>query len=96
MIRILALAFLVMAEPVSAQQVPCGPVAQVESLLVEKYGEDRVVTGRAWAAGQLTVWANPATGTWTLALLRPDGMLCLTGSGDQFAAAEPVKPGEMN
>ena len=88
--------FLLTACPAFAQGAPCAPAAQVESLLTEKYGEDRVITGRAGEAGQFTVWANPATGTWTLALLRPDGMLCLTGSGDQFAAAEPVKPGEMN
>lgn len=93
----LAFAVLAMsAAPVLAQlppnvmpiPAPCGPRAMVEAQLAGKYGESPVVAGFNPQGWPLVVTANPATGTYTVILRRPDGMTCLIAGGNGFTIIE--------
>lgn len=74
------------AWPAAASQ--CGPDAEAERLLVEKYGEARQSFGLSSDGRLIIVWANPATGTWTITASTPDGVTCLVADGQSFTALD--------
>jgi len=100
MIRALAVLALLTAPALAQQNImpipaPCGPRGEVEGILAGKYGENPVVAGHNPAGWPLVVTANPATGTYTVLLRRPDGMTCLIAGGKGFTLIEasPVAKG---
>ena len=85
----LAALAVLFAWPVLAQQ-NCGPTPIAEAALVMKYGEtvvDSHVMDHPKKPGvrvTIQVWANEATGTWTLIGRGPDGLSCLYRSGQNY------------
>ena len=87
MIRLAAaLALAVMAGPVAAA-TQCGKRDLVLRQLTEKYGETRRAIGMARNNTVMEVFASAASGSWTITVTLPDGMMCLVASGQGF---EPV------
>ncbi len=64
-----------------AAQTPCKPWREVAQYLGEHYSERPVAVGLQSDGSLLQVYAAPATSTWTLVSMRPDGMACLIGAG---------------
>jgi hypothetical protein len=82
-----ALAVL-LASPVAASQ--CGPDAEAERLLTEKFGEARHSFGLSADGRLIIMWANPSTGTWTVTASTPDGITCFLAEGQMFTV-----PGDL-
>ena len=88
-----------MAAPASAQmfprtvRIPCSGPDALPNLLARDYGE--TVTEQGIADGALVqLWRNPETGSWTILMVMPDGMVCaLAGGGDWMAADAPQPEG---
>lgn len=79
-----ALAVLI-ACPVAAQDY-CFARADLEPMMLEQYGEQRVsvaLDGRGWL---MEVWTNPANGSWTATITTPDGQACFAASGYEYQA----------
>ena len=94
MIRIIPFLF---AFPAFAHEVPCGPPDLATARLIEQYGESSPVEGDGPLPGHVTAWwGNPATGTWTVVMILPNGTICFVLSGQGQRAPVPVPPGELN
>lgn len=79
-----ALLLLAMCLPrPSEAQTSCAPRDAVLARLEDRYGEVRqsLVLG---PSALFEVFANTATGTWTILATRPDGVTCLMASGGSF------------
>ncbi|MEQ8652392.1 MAG: hypothetical protein RIC87_08010 [Kiloniellales bacterium] len=76
----LVAAFLI---PGSAQAVQCGPKEGLERFLKERHGETLAFTGIASNGGQLRLYLNPESGSWTVALRPPQSpqSLCPLSEG---------------
>ena len=75
------------------QQQNCGARKAVVDRLIEKYGESRQSIGMAPKGRVVEVFASPETGTWTITVTSPNGMMCLVASGQSYENLhEPVKP----
>lgn len=89
-------AMLVIAvTPVFAAE--CEPREKVEIALSDQFGEVALVQGLSEDGRLMEIWSNPATGTWTATMTRPDGLTCLSAGGDHFQEApalRPPKPGD--
>ena len=78
---------------VLSMAVPCADRASMEFAL-GKYAEKPFATA-ADAKGQpIEMRVNPATGSFTLILVMPDGMTCLLAAGRHFTAAGRTIPGQ--
>ena len=71
-----ALAFL--ASPAAAS--PCFDAMEARQTLAEKYGEEMHMIGEAVEGGQIVLFANPETGTWTIVEMRGRAA-CYVSSG---------------
>lgn len=71
------------ALPAWAQQ-NCAPREVVVEMLSGQYEERRHTISMEMRGGIVEMWANVATGTWTLTVTRPDGLTCLVASGSNF------------
>ena len=90
----LALALILAASPAFAQQ-NCGPrPAVVEFLAGPQYGE--AIAGQAMGdMGLYELWGNEETGTWTITVTDPNGLMCVRFSGDGgFVVPVKVPQGE--
>lgn len=83
---------LAAASPAHAQQGQCGTREAVEQVLAGKYGETRQSWGVAANNMLMITWANPGTGSWTITVLSPQGMMCLVASGQDFTAVHEPAP----
>lgn len=72
-------------------QVMCAPGERVLDQLLSRYGESPIGAGVS-SDGSVIVTASPTTRSWTLLVSRPDGSLCLLGSGGGWTAIEPAAP----
>lgn len=78
------------AIPAIAQGRACAPRENVIERLTSQYGETRQMAALDNNQALTEVWANLATGSWTFTVTTPQGMTCLTASGQAFEAyAEP-------
>jgi hypothetical protein len=80
------IACLVLAYPHAATAAgpQCAPRDQVMDLLAEKYGETRQGMGVADNNAVMEVFASDATGSWTITVSSPNGIMCLVASGQGF------------
>lgn len=83
--------FPALISPATAQQ-PCGPTGLVEKRISDQYGESIVGAG-VTAGGLMFLTTNPATGSFTILLRRPDGQTCVLMGGTGYATADAVKKG---
>jgi hypothetical protein len=63
----------------AAQQ--CGPRDQVLAGLEARWSETRQMAGMSSAGSVVEIFANPASGSWTLLATSSDGTTCLAASG---------------
>lgn len=82
LLSLLALALL--ASPAFAQNVNCGPRSTVVTSLLDKYGEQVQGIGLAANGAVMEVFASEDTGTWTVAVTLPNGMMCIIASGQSY------------
>ncbi len=73
-------AFLI---PVPAQASQCGPKEALESFLMDRYGEALAFTGVSSSGGQIRLYLNPETMSWSVALRPPQApqSLCPLAEG---------------
>ena len=88
--RYFVLASLMSATPVAAQEY-CAPYQEIISALDRGYGEQPIVGGGAGPNGVMWL-ANPATGSWTVIVVGPDGTACVVASGVRFTAFDQGDP----
>lgn len=72
----------------------CAARAMVIDTLARKYGETRRSIGLAGNNTVMELYASAETGSWTIAVTRPDGLTCLMASGQGFetmVAETPAK-----
>lgn len=76
-----------------AQGQNCGARDTVVERLATKYGESRQSIGMAPKGRVIEVFASRETGTWTITVTMPNGVMCLVASGQAYEALdEPVEP----
>ena len=78
------------AMPAAAQQ--CAPREVALDQLGNRYGESRVGAGLAANGHMAEVFTNPVSGSWTIAVTTPDGMLCMVASGEAWEIFAPTAP----
>lgn len=84
MIRAAAfLAALAAGQAAAQARQNCAPRDRVIAFLAERYGEGLQAMGLSGSA-VMELYANRATGTWTLVATGPEGIACLVASGQAF------------
>ena len=64
----------------------CGDAAAIADHLVTRYHEAPLFEGLDGGGNTVTLlFANPATGTWTLLRVHPDGTACMIAAGEAAA-----------
>lgn len=91
---VLAVMAALWPRPAMAQQ-PCGPMEKLVEHLASHYREAQVAAGDVDNGnGSLFFFANPKTGTWTMGVLKPSGLVCLIASGTHWRPVAYSEPGE--
>jgi hypothetical protein len=91
-VSLAVLAVLTASPALAQQQQPCGPTAQMEKYLIEKYGESPVGMGLGPEGQVLVVIANPITGTFTILVRKPGHITCIIVGGNGYAVIPPSVP----
>ena len=76
-----------------AQETQCAPRQAVIEALGERFGEARQSVGMDSRGVVAEVWANQATGTWTMTITGPEGITCIVAHGDGFEALDESPQG---
>jgi hypothetical protein len=87
--HVLAAIAVLSACPVMAQDT-CFVRADLEPIMHDQFGEDRVsvaLDARGWL---MEVWTNPDNGTWTVTITTPDGQACFAAYGSEYQAIATV------
>lgn len=83
-------ATILAASPAYAQAPACGAYDQiVKQIGAPKYGERKVARGETKIGAEggkiaLEVFASPKGKTFTIILIRPDGLACIIAAGDNL------------
>jgi hypothetical protein len=88
---VFALLLVVGATPTTADAAgPCYPHDAIHAHLAERHGEQPA--GIGVAAGQLVeLLTRPDGASWTILVLRPDGLACPVAAGEDWkAVSEPA------
>lgn len=64
----------------------CGKRQPIVERLADRFGESRQSIGLGTQNRVIETFANPETGSWTITVTRPDGIMCLLASGHAFEA----------
>lgn len=88
----IGLAMIPPALPVSASAAgPCYPRDAIHAHLAERYGERPAGVGVA--AGQLVeLLTRPDGASWTILVVRPDGLACPVAAGEDWKAVGKPAP----
>ena len=71
----------------------CGERAMIVQRLAEGYGESRQSMGLGANNSVMEVYASEETGTWTITVTMPSGLMCLVASGQAYESlAEDLEP----
>ncbi|MDJ1007684.1 MAG: hypothetical protein QNJ13_07630 [Paracoccaceae bacterium] len=71
----------------------CGNRERIVERLAEGYGEARQSIGLGTQNRVVETYANPETGSWTITVTMPNGVMCLMASGHAFeAVSETLTP----
>ena len=62
----------------------CGERDSIVERLAEGYGESRQSLGLGANNSLVEVFASTETGTWTITVTTPNGMMCLLASGQAY------------
>jgi hypothetical protein len=88
----LGLAGMLAAAQIAHGAPQCDTREAVIALLAERYGETRRAVGIAGQAAVMELYAADATGTWSITMTLPDGMMCLMASGSGYEAVTEELP----
>lgn len=66
----------------------CGTPETAERV-VKEHGEIQLGEGISKNGVPLSIWVNPETGTYSVFVHRPDGIVCMVDAGDKFIIGEP-------
>jgi len=83
---------VILATQIAFSAPQCDARDRVTALLSDRYGETRRAIGLAGQAAVMELYASDTTGTWTIALTLPDGLMCLMASGAGFEALTEEHP----
>jgi hypothetical protein len=86
------LAAMLAAADIAHGAPQCDSREAVTALLADRYGETRRSVGIAGEAAVMELFASDATGTWSITLTLPDGMMCLMASGSGYEALTEELP----
>ena len=70
-----------MLSPAAAQSPQCGPKMAVARQLALQYGEVPIVSGVS-LNNAMKFFGNPRTGSWSMIVVRPDGVACVLAVGE--------------
>lgn len=70
----------------------CGKRDVVVTQLTEKYGETRRGMGVANNNAVMEMFASDTSGSWTITVTTPNGMMCLVASGQGYEAMAEELP----
>jgi hypothetical protein len=90
--KYIIVALLFTAAPISAQTL-CAPRNVIVEILSDKYGESARFVGLATNGQILETFANAASGSWTVTVTGPDGVMCAMASGVAFETFSPAPAG---
>jgi len=86
----LSLAAAVASTPASAAS-PCYPRDAIHAHLAERYGERPI--GIGVTAGQLVeLLTRPDGASWTILVIRPDGLACPVAAGEDWTGVSAPTP----
>ena len=94
------LAFCLLTGAAQAQQgpvpvLPCMPLKALDQALADKHSERPAVSGIVLGgSARLVLWANTDTGTWTAAVVQPDGSACLVAAGNGWETLRATAQGQ--
>ncbi|MFN3846710.1 MAG: hypothetical protein ACK4RZ_12960 [Paracoccaceae bacterium] len=80
----LGFAGLILATTAGHAAQQCGKRDTVVTQLTERYGETRRGMGVAANNGVMEMFASDSSGSWTITVTMPDGMMCLVASGQGY------------
>ena len=72
-----------MAWPASADVSQCGPKQTVAEQLAGRFGEVPIVSGISMNTS-MKFFGNPRTGSWSMIVIRPDGIACVLAIGEDL------------
>lgn len=78
------LAVVLAATQIAHSAPQCDSREAVTALLADRYGETRRAVGIAGQSAVMEVYASDTTGTWSITMTLPDGMMCLMASGSNY------------
>ena len=84
--RILLTALMLVLPGLAVAAPQCDSRDRVTALLAEEYGETRRAVGIAGEGAVMEFYAADATGTWSITVTLPDGLMCLMASGAGYEA----------
>ena len=83
--KVLCIAMLMtgMAWPASANVSQCGLKQTVTDELAGRFGEVPIVSGISMN-NSMKFFGNPRTGSWSMVVVRPDGLACVLAIGEDL------------
>ncbi len=76
------------APPALAQNViPCGLHDLIAAQLITEYNETRIGAGLQNPQTLMEIWTSAETGSWTVLIIRPNGVACVVASGGNWHTA---------
>ena len=88
----LGFAGLILATQAGWAAPQCAPRDGVLTALTQKYGETRRGIGLAGTEQVMELFANADSGSWTITVTLPDGMMCLVATGQAFESLTEALP----
>jgi hypothetical protein len=92
MLAVSAAALLIGTTAASAQGRNCGPREIVVERLSAGYGETRQSMGLGANNSVIEVFASDETGSWTITVTQPTGLMCLVASGQHYTELQENLP----
>lgn len=86
------LAVLLSATQIAHSAPQCDTREAVSALLAERYGETRRSMGIAGQSAVMELYASDETGTWSITMTLPDGVMCLMASGSNYETVAEELP----
>lgn len=89
-------AVLLSATQIAHSAPQCDSREAVTALLADRYGETRRSVGIAGQAAVMELFASDETGTWSITMTLPDGVMCLMASGSNYETVTEELPARGN
>jgi hypothetical protein len=83
---------VILATQIAFSAPQCDTRDRLTALLAERYGETRRAIGLAGQAVVMELFTSDATGTWSITMTLPDGLMCLMASGAGFQTVTEELP----